>query len=147
MSPPLRKPRDLRKGLRPTEHPVVPRDRKTHEGLQTQPEAESLQYEKCPKAKAEVRREGAVTARKKSAISKILDRSAERGMKTFPERVDSRLREFLAMEYHRRNRHDEAMALIWAEFTESPSLERYQNLKTHADRTHEWPTWREKASP
>ena len=70
---------------------------------------------------------------------------AERGMKAFPERVDSRLREFLAMEYHRRKRHDEAMALIWAEFTESPCLERYQNLKTHADRNHEWPTWREKA--
>jgi uncharacterized Zn finger protein len=66
-------------------------------------------------------------------------------MKAFPERVDSRLRQFLAMEYHRRKRHDEAMALIWAEFTESPSLEQYQNLKTHADRTREWPTWREKA--
>jgi uncharacterized Zn finger protein len=70
---------------------------------------------------------------------------AERGVKAFPERTDSRLREFLAGEYHRRKRHDEAMALIWAEFTESPSLERYRNLKAHAERISHWKSWREKA--
>ena len=37
--------------------------------------------------------------------------AAERGLRSFPERADSRLREFLAQEYHRRERHDEAMAL------------------------------------
>jgi uncharacterized Zn finger protein len=31
------------------------------------------------------------------------------------------------------------------DFTESPTLERYQNLKTHADRAGRWPVWREKA--
>jgi uncharacterized Zn finger protein len=70
---------------------------------------------------------------------------AERGVKAFPERTDSRLREFLAGEYHRRKRHDEAMALIWAEFTESPSLEQYRNLKAHAERISHWELWREKA--
>jgi uncharacterized Zn finger protein len=70
---------------------------------------------------------------------------AERGVKTFPERTDSRLREFLVGEYHRRKRHDEAMALIWAEFTESPSLEQYKNLKGHAERISQWELWREKA--
>jgi uncharacterized Zn finger protein len=70
---------------------------------------------------------------------------AERGVKAFPERTDSRLREFLAGEYHRRKRHDEAMALIWAEFTESPSLELYRNLKAHAERISQWKLWREKA--
>jgi hypothetical protein len=70
---------------------------------------------------------------------------AERGVKTFPERTDSRLREFLAEEYHRRKRHDEAMALIWAEFTESTSLEQYKKLKTHAERIEQWESWREKA--
>src|SRR5262245_50402490 len=50
---------------------------------------------------------------------------AERGVKAFPERTDSRLRDFLAQEYHRRKRHDEAMALIWADFAESPILEEY----------------------
>jgi uncharacterized Zn finger protein len=70
---------------------------------------------------------------------------AERGVQTFPQRTDSRLREFLANEYHRRKRHDEAMALVWAEFTDSPGLERYQTLKAHADRAGRWNDWREKA--
>ncbi len=70
---------------------------------------------------------------------------AERGVKAFPDRTDSRLREFLADEYHRRKRHDEAMALIWAEFTDSPGLARYEKLKAHADRIGQWQAWREKA--
>jgi len=70
---------------------------------------------------------------------------AERGVAAFPMRTDSRLREFLADEYHRRGRHPEAMALIWAEFSDHPSLERYKSIKTHADRHGEWPTWRERA--
>jgi uncharacterized Zn finger protein len=69
---------------------------------------------------------------------------AERGLKAFPDRTDSRLRDFLADEYHRRKRHDEAMALMWAEFAESPRLDTYQKLKTHADRTGQWPAWRDK---
>ncbi|MGH7846557.1 MAG: SWIM zinc finger family protein [Candidatus Binatia bacterium] len=69
---------------------------------------------------------------------------AERGVKAFPERTDSRLREFLAEEYHRRKRHDEAMALIWDEFTESPSLEQFKKLKAHADRIGHWEPWRER---
>ena len=70
---------------------------------------------------------------------------AERGVKAFPKRTDSRLREFLAEEYHRRKRHDDAMALVWAEFSESPGLEQYRKLKTHAERIDSWTLWREKA--
>lgn len=70
---------------------------------------------------------------------------AERGLKAYPERTDSRLRMFLAEEYHRRKRHDEAMAQVWVGFTDSPGLQQYQNLKGHADRTKSWPAWREKA--
>ncbi len=70
---------------------------------------------------------------------------AERGVKAFAERTDSRLRDFLAEEYHRRKRHDEAMALIWAQLAEAPDLARYQHLKKHADRIDQWPAWREKA--
>jgi uncharacterized Zn finger protein len=70
---------------------------------------------------------------------------AERGVKAFPVRTDGRLRELLAREYHRLKRHDEAMALIWAEFTESPALDRYRILKAHADRIGLWNHWREKA--
>jgi uncharacterized Zn finger protein len=70
---------------------------------------------------------------------------AERGLKAFPEHRDHRLREFLAEEYHRRKRHDEAMQLIWTEFTEGAQLPNYQQLKQHADRIGQWPAWREKA--
>jgi uncharacterized Zn finger protein len=70
---------------------------------------------------------------------------AERGLQAFPERTDSRLREFLADEYHRRKRHEEAMVLMWAEFIGSPSLAQLQNLKRHADRVVQWPAWRNKA--
>ncbi|MFH1159030.1 MAG: SWIM zinc finger family protein [Pseudomonadota bacterium] len=70
---------------------------------------------------------------------------AEAGLKAFPGRTDSRLRDFLAAEYHRRKRHDEAMKLIWADFSDHASLENFQKLKTHAERVGQWPAWREKA--
>ena len=70
---------------------------------------------------------------------------AERGVEAFPKRTDSRLREFLANEYHRRKRHDAAMALTWAEYTESPTLTEYRNLKSHADKITKWALWRDKA--
>ena len=70
---------------------------------------------------------------------------AERGIKAFPDRTDSRLCKFLADEYHRRKRHDEAMELIWKIFAERTSLESYQTLKKHADRIDQWPAWRGKA--
>jgi uncharacterized Zn finger protein len=70
---------------------------------------------------------------------------AERGVAAFPTNTDSRLREFLADEYHRRGRHEEAMGLIWAEFNEDPTLEGYKRLKVHAGRTREWSRWRERA--
>lgn len=70
---------------------------------------------------------------------------AERGVRAFPQRTDTRLREFLAEEYHRRKRHDEAMAIVWSEFTDWAELSQYQNLKRHADRSRQWPSWREQA--
>lgn len=70
---------------------------------------------------------------------------AERGVKTFPQDRDGRLTEFLATEYHRRKRHDEAMALVWADFEAAPELEEYRRLKSHADKVGQWPRWRQKA--
>jgi len=70
---------------------------------------------------------------------------AERGIKAFPERTDSRLREFLAEEYHRRKRHEDAMSIVWAGFTEAVGLGEYKNLKLHAERIGQWQPWREKA--
>ncbi len=70
---------------------------------------------------------------------------AEAGLKAFPERTDSRLRDFLSVAYHRSKRHDEAMKLMWLEFAEHSSLENYGKLKKNADRIGQWPSWREKA--
>jgi uncharacterized Zn finger protein len=70
---------------------------------------------------------------------------AEKGLKAFPENTDSRLREFLANEYHRCRRHDEAMQLIWLNFAGQHGLENYKGLKEHAERVKEWPKWREQA--
>lgn len=70
---------------------------------------------------------------------------AERGLKAFPDRTDSRLRAFLAERYHRLKRHEEALALVWAEFAENQDLGTYQWLKEHADRVKQWPAWRVKA--
>lgn len=72
---------------------------------------------------------------------------AEQGIKSFP-RADSRLVEFLAFEYHRRSRHDDAMTLIWNQFVEWPFLKNYQELKAHALKVRpdpDWPAWRDKA--
>ncbi|MGI8885019.1 MAG: DUF6880 family protein, partial [Pyrinomonadaceae bacterium] len=55
---------------------------------------------------------------------------AERGVKDFPnDKSDWRLGEFLANEYHRRKRHDEAMEIVWKHFSERPDLGNYNNLK------------------
>jgi len=73
---------------------------------------------------------------------------AEKGLKAFPNDTDSRLRIFLADEYHRRKRHDEAMQLMWAEFREHYSLENFKLLKSHAEKCEEgnvWAGWREKS--
>ncbi|HAZ07949.1 MAG TPA: hypothetical protein DCZ01_05360 [Elusimicrobia bacterium] len=70
---------------------------------------------------------------------------AEKGVKAFHEKADSRLLEFLAEEYHRRRRHGDAMPLIWSNYADEPDLSGYQKLKAHADRGGQWLQWREKA--
>jgi len=70
---------------------------------------------------------------------------AEKGIATFPDKTDSRLRDFLIEEYHHSKRHDEAMDIVWTEFSESPSLHQYKKLKDHAEQVNQWQTWRSKA--
>jgi uncharacterized Zn finger protein len=70
---------------------------------------------------------------------------AEDGLKAFPDHPDSRLRAFVIQQYQQRGRFDDAMAIVWASFTERPSLITYQTLKTEADRNHQWSKWRERA--
>jgi tetratricopeptide (TPR) repeat protein len=70
---------------------------------------------------------------------------AERGARAFPTNTDSRLRDFLIEEYHKRARHDEAMAIAWSCFSERPGLHTYKTLHKSARRANRWPPWREKA--
>lgn len=70
---------------------------------------------------------------------------AERGHKAFPDRPDSRLVDFLADEYARRGRHDEAIALTWEQFKQQPALASYQRLKVCTERAGAWNEWRAKA--
>ena len=70
---------------------------------------------------------------------------AEKGLKVFGDAARNDLRDFLADLYHRRKRHDEAMALIWPQFENNPGLGAYQHLKKHADRCKAWPHWRKRA--
>jgi uncharacterized Zn finger protein len=70
---------------------------------------------------------------------------AEKGLKAFPDHTGARLREFGAEEYHRRRRHDDAMKLMWAEFSERPFLETYKTLERHAKKAGAWPEWRKRA--
>ena len=47
--------------------------------------------------------------------------------------------------FHRRRRHDDALALVWRLFEARPDLEGYQRLKQHAERADAWAHWRERA--
>ena len=70
---------------------------------------------------------------------------AEDGRKKFPGDINPSLDDFLAAEYHRRDRHDDAIALHWARFEKHAGLHSYEALKASADKNRTWSVWREKA--
>ena len=70
---------------------------------------------------------------------------AERGVAAFPEKTDSRLREFLAQQYQRAQRAPEALSLLWLNFVDRPSLHHYVALHKVAEPAGAWPAWRERA--
>jgi uncharacterized Zn finger protein len=73
---------------------------------------------------------------------------AEKGVEAFPVNTDSRLREFLANEYHRLERHDDAMRVAWDNFSDRPTFDGYKILKVHASQAggaKEWARWRDQA--
>jgi len=70
---------------------------------------------------------------------------AEAGRDAFKGQLNFPLDDFLVAEYHRRKRHDDAIALRWSRFVEQPGLHNYQALKAAADRAKGWETMREKA--
>jgi len=70
---------------------------------------------------------------------------AERGLKAFPVQTDARLRDFLAAAYLQRQRHDEALQMVWLQFEERPSLQAYQKLHEIAKQLRNWPQQRQRA--
>jgi uncharacterized Zn finger protein len=70
---------------------------------------------------------------------------AERGAKAFPRKIDSRLLEFLASEYTRRKRHDDAVAMRRRSFDQEFSVETYRALEKAATSAKCWPEERARA--
>ena len=70
---------------------------------------------------------------------------AEQGQQAFPGHHDARLHVFLADEYVRDKRPDDAAGVIWEIFQAGPGVERYQALAKYAAKAKAWPEWREKA--
>jgi tetratricopeptide (TPR) repeat protein len=70
---------------------------------------------------------------------------AERGLRAFPERHDSRLSDLVADAYLRAGRHEEAMSLTWEDFVARPVVERYERLRERAAVADAGGDWRERA--
>ena len=70
---------------------------------------------------------------------------AERGLASFPDHTDVRLRKIAAQELRRTGRYEEAMNVIWRQFEERPSHASYELLHEHAMATGTWDNWRERA--
>jgi tetratricopeptide (TPR) repeat protein len=70
---------------------------------------------------------------------------AERGMKATTGYDGAALRQFVAEEYRHDNRHADALRIIWIEFRDSPSLERYKQLEEFAIAADDWEDWRRQA--
>ncbi len=70
---------------------------------------------------------------------------AERGVTAFPDNTDSRLREFLAIQYQRTQRVADALSMLWMNFADRPILPHYVALHTVAEPAGVWPAWRERA--
>ena len=74
---------------------------------------------------------------------------AERGLRAFPDLPDRvGLRDFVATAYHRLNRHEDGVRLVWEEFARFSDLEHYRTLRAHAllGGGEYWPQWRERPS-
>lgn len=70
---------------------------------------------------------------------------AEKGLIAFKERPDNRLRDFIAEEYHRRKRFDDAYGLYWVQFAERPELSNYIKLLDYARKIQRGDTARDEA--
>ena len=70
---------------------------------------------------------------------------AEKGLAAYKDKPDNRLRDFIAAEYHRRKRCDEALALYWLQFAEWPEPELFKKLVGYAKKIRKYETVRAEA--
>ena len=70
---------------------------------------------------------------------------AERGMKAMPGYEGTALRQFVAGEYRRNDRHGDALRIMWIEFRDGPSLRSYMQLEDFARAADDWDDWRSQA--
>lgn len=77
------------------------------------------------------------------AVEQAID-WAERGVRAF-ESPGTELRRFLVERYQELGRHEEALALSWADFVERPDRTMYRNLLSDAARAGATDAWRERA--
>lgn len=68
---------------------------------------------------------------------------AERGVKSFPEAFTLNLRRFLAEEYAVAGRTNDALNILWNEFSRFPLPGQYAELKRAAEQAGQWPVWRQ----
>jgi uncharacterized Zn finger protein len=70
---------------------------------------------------------------------------AERGWKSFADKLDGPLVEFLVGAYAGRKRHEEAANAAWHHFTRHPGMSSWRLLRKGAKGNGAWKSWREKA--
>jgi uncharacterized Zn finger protein len=70
---------------------------------------------------------------------------AERGQRSFPEIRTRHLRDLLVEEYARVGRKNDVLNMVWADFSDRPTLWNYERLRAYARQFGQWPTWRAEA--
>ncbi len=82
---------------------------------------------------------------RKSKAYALARQWAKQGLLAFSDHRDARLHDFLAEEYVRDHRTEEAVRVIWKTFESCLSLDRYKALAEYATKAKDWPAWRDKA--
>ncbi|MGP1386758.1 MAG: SWIM zinc finger family protein [Thainema sp.] len=71
---------------------------------------------------------------------------AEDGLEAFKnDYLTGQLGDFLVTAYEQQGRVDDAVDIVWRDFTSSPSLPLYQKLKRQAEKANKWPELRSQA--
>jgi len=70
---------------------------------------------------------------------------AEDGLEAFQDSYTGQLGDFLVAAYEQQGRYEEAIDIVWQDFSRSPSLHLYQKLQQQAEKADAWDDWREEA--